>query len=109
MMKKRIFSAMRPTGKLHLGHLVGALQNWVDLQDKYNCIFCIADWHGLMSEYAQAKALDEDIMDMAIDWIACGIDPKKSILFIQSSFSLLYFLPRNVLMISIEPDSGLLA
>jgi len=67
-----------------LGHLVGALHNWVDLQDKYDCIFGIVDWHALMGEYQESKNIMENILDMAIDWMACGIDPKRSILFIQS-------------------------
>ena len=83
-MKKTVFSAMRPTGKLHLGHLVGALNNWLELQKKYPCIFSIVDWHALMGEYEDTKDLKENILDMAIDWLACGIDPDKSILFIQS-------------------------
>jgi len=83
-MSKIVFSAMRPTGKLHLGHLVGALYNWLDLQEKYPCIFSIVDWHALMGEYAQSQEINENIIDMAIDWIACGIDPNKSILFVQS-------------------------
>ena len=83
-MKKTVFSAMRPTGKLHLGHLVGALQNWIDLQDKHNCIFGIVDWHALMGEYEQSKEIPGNIIEMAIDWMACGIDPKKSIIFVQS-------------------------
>ncbi|MCK5580519.1 MAG: tryptophan--tRNA ligase [Candidatus Omnitrophica bacterium] len=83
-MTKKVFSAMRPTGKLHLGHLVGALHNWVDLQEKYSCIFCIADWHALMGQYDQGQEIHESIFDMAIDWIACGIDPEKSLLFVQS-------------------------
>lgn len=83
-MKKTIFSAMRPTGKLHLGHLVGALHNWVKLQEQYHCIFGIVDWHALMGEYEQSKAIDNDTIEMAADWLACGIDPEKSILFVQS-------------------------
>jgi len=83
-MKKKVFSAMRPTGKLHLGHLVGALKNWIDLQQQYECLFCIADWHALMGEYAQSKDITAYIHDMAIDWLACGLDPKKSVLFVQS-------------------------
>ncbi len=83
-MTKRIFSAMRPTGKLHLGHLLGALKNWVSLQDSYQCIFSIADWHALMSEYENSHQLRGFGIDMAIDWMACGIDPKKSIIFVQS-------------------------
>jgi tryptophanyl-tRNA synthetase len=83
-MKKYVFSGMRPTGKLHLGHLVGALHNWIELQEKYHCIFGIVDWHALMSEYEDTEDIQENIIDMAIDWIACGIDPKKSIIFVQS-------------------------
>ncbi|HBO97326.1 MAG TPA: tryptophan--tRNA ligase [Candidatus Omnitrophica bacterium] len=83
-MKKTVFSAMRPTGKLHLGHLVGALDNWLELQEKHACIFSIVDWHALMSEYEQSTEIAENIMDMALDWMACGIDPEKSIIFVQS-------------------------
>ena len=83
-MKKRILSGMRPTGKLHLGHLVGALDNWVKLQDEYDCFFMIADWHALMSEYENPKDLKENVMDNIVDWLSCGINPGKSTLFIQS-------------------------
>jgi len=83
-MKKTVFSAMRPTGKLHLGHLVGALDNWLELQEKHSCIFSIADWHALMGEYAQSTEITENIVAMALDWMAYGIDPEKSILFVQS-------------------------
>lgn len=83
-MRKRIFSGMRPTGKLHLGHLVGALSNWVKLQETYDCVFGIVDWHALMGEYENSKAITENIYEMALDWLASGIDPKKSIVFIQS-------------------------
>jgi len=75
---------MRPTGKLHLGHLVGALKNWVNLQDEYECIYCVADWHALMGEYENSQALNGYIHDMILDWLACGIDPQRSIIFIQS-------------------------
>ena len=75
---------MRPTGKLHLGHLVGALENWIKLQDEYNCIFGIVDWHALMGEYERSEGIQENIVDMAVDWIACGLDPSKSIIFVQS-------------------------
>ncbi len=82
--KKRILSGMRPTGKLHLGHLVGALDNWVKLQDEYECFFMVADWHALMSEYEDTSGLSEFAMDNVIDWLSTGIDPDKSCLFIQS-------------------------
>lgn len=83
-MKKRILSGMRPTGKLHLGHLVGALENWVKLQDEYDCFFMVADWHALMSEYANPKSLRENIIENVADWLSCGILPGKSTIFIQS-------------------------
>ncbi|MFA4888285.1 MAG: tryptophan--tRNA ligase [Candidatus Omnitrophota bacterium] len=83
-MKKRILSGMRPTGKLHLGHLAGALENWVKLQDEYECFFMSADWHALMSEYEDSANLKENIIDNAADWLACGISPEKSTIFIQS-------------------------
>ena len=75
---------MRPTGKLHLGHLVGALRNWVDLQDQFDCFYFVADWHALTSEYADTKEITASALDNAADWIAAGIDPDKSTLFIQS-------------------------
>jgi len=84
MIKKRILSGMRPTGKLHLGHLAGALTNWIKLQDDYDCLFMVADWHALMSEYEKPDLLKANIMDNVIDWFACGIDPEKSTIFIQS-------------------------
>ncbi|MDD5120213.1 MAG: tryptophan--tRNA ligase [Candidatus Omnitrophica bacterium] len=84
MTKKRILSGMRPTGKLHLGHLVGALSNWTSLQDEYDCFFMVADWHALMSEYENPGNIKENILDNVIDWLACGVDPNKSNIFIQS-------------------------
>ncbi|MDD5097480.1 MAG: tryptophan--tRNA ligase [Candidatus Omnitrophica bacterium] len=83
-MKKIILSGMRPTGKLHLGHLVGALDNWVKLQDDYDCFFMVADWHALMSEYEHPDNLKANTLDNVIDWLSCGIDPDKSTIFIQS-------------------------
>lgn len=83
-MKKRILSGMRPTGPLHIGHLVGALDNWVKLQDEYECFFMVANWHALMSEYANPGTIKENLIDNVIDWLACGISPKKSTIFIQS-------------------------
>jgi tryptophanyl-tRNA synthetase len=82
--KKRILSGMRPTGKLHLGHLAGALGNWAKLQNDYECFFMVADWHALMSEYEDPANLKENMLDNVIDWISCGIDPEKSAIFIQS-------------------------
>ena len=84
MAKKRILSGMRPTGKLHLGHLAGALNNWIKLQDEYDCFFMVADWHALMSEYENPENLKDNMLDNVIDWLACGIDPEKSTIFVQS-------------------------
>ena len=83
-MKARIVSGMRPTGQLHLGHLVGALNNWVPLQDQYECFYFVADWHALTSEYADTSKVVENTYSMVADWIAAGLDPGKSTFFIQS-------------------------
>ncbi|MDD2703466.1 MAG: tryptophan--tRNA ligase [Candidatus Omnitrophica bacterium] len=83
-MKKRVLSGMRPTGKLHLGHLVGALENWVKLQEDYDTFFMAADWHALMGEYENPSVIPESIIDNVADWLAAGIDPSKSVIFIQS-------------------------
>jgi len=87
MTQKRILSGMRPTGKLHLGHLVGALDNWIKLQDEYHCFFMVADWHALMSEYEDPSLMKANILDNVIDWLSCGIDPDKSVIFVQSELS----------------------
>lgn len=83
-MKGRILSGMRPTGKLHLGHLVGALDNWIKLQDEHDCFFMVADWHAFMSEYENTSELAENIIDNVADWLSVGIDPKRSTIFVQS-------------------------
>ena len=75
---------MRPTGKLHLGHLVGALHNWVALQEKYDCFYFVADWHALTSEYADTSGITGSALDNVADWLAAGVDPKRSTIFIQS-------------------------
>ena len=75
---------MRPTGKLHLGHLVGALQNWVDLQAKYDSYYCIVDWHALTTNYADTSDIVANAFDNAADWIGCGLDPEQSTFFVQS-------------------------
>jgi tryptophanyl-tRNA synthetase len=82
--KARVVSGMRPTGRLHLGHLVGALSNWVPLQEQYDCFYFAADWHALTSEYADTSRVVEDTYDMVADWIAAGLDPEKSTFFVQS-------------------------
>ena len=82
--KKRVLSGMRPTGKLHLGHLVGALQNWVALQERYDCFYCVVDWHALTTNYADTSEIVANGFDNAADWIAAGLDPERSTFFIQS-------------------------
>ncbi|MBW1861442.1 MAG: tryptophan--tRNA ligase [Deltaproteobacteria bacterium] len=84
MDKKKILSGMRPTGKMHLGHLHGALSNWKKLQEDYECFYFIADWHALTSEYADTKIIKESVYDMIIDWITVGLDPETATFFIQS-------------------------
>jgi tryptophanyl-tRNA synthetase len=84
MSKLRVVSGMRPTGRLHLGHLVGALKNWAALQDQYDCFYFVADWHALTSEYASTSEIAANAIDNAADWIAAGVDPERSTLFIQS-------------------------
>ncbi|MGH9407933.1 MAG: tryptophan--tRNA ligase [Vicinamibacterales bacterium] len=83
-MKARVVSGMRPTGQLHLGHLVGALSNWVPLQDQYDCFYFVADWHALTSEYARTSDIVAHAYEMVADWIAAGLDPEKSTCFVQS-------------------------
>lgn len=82
--KKRVLSGMRPTGKLHLGHLVGALQNWVALQAKYDCFYCVVDWHALTTNYADTSEIVANGYDNVADWIGAGLDPAESTFFIQS-------------------------
>ena len=83
-MTPRVVSGMRPTGKLHLGHLVGALRQWTELQSTYDCMYFVADWHALTSEYADTDGLTSYAYDNVADWIAAGIDPEQSTLFVQS-------------------------
>ena len=82
-MKHRVFSGARPTGRQHLGNYLGALQNWVNMQDDYDCVYCIVDIHALTS-LEDTSSLQTDIYEMVLDWLAVGLDPQKSILFVQS-------------------------
>jgi tryptophanyl-tRNA synthetase len=91
MPKKRVTSGMRPTGSLHLGNLLGALNNWVRLQDEYECFYFIVDWHALTTPgggdavgFENVSAMRDRIREMAIDWVAAGLDPEKSAIFVQS-------------------------
>lgn len=83
-MKQRIMSGMRPTGKLHLGHYLGVIDNWVKLQDDYECYFQVADWHALTTKYDKTETLKQDVRDVVMDWLACGINPEKSTIYVQS-------------------------
>lgn len=82
--RKRVLSGMRSTGKLHLGNYVGALQNWVGMQDEYDCYFFIADWHALTTDYADTSQVKQNSLEVCLDWLAGGLDPERSVIFIQS-------------------------
>ncbi len=82
--RKRVLSGMRPTGRLHLGNLHGALDNWIELQERYECFFFVADWHALTTDYASPGQIRQNTWDMVLDWLAAGLDPKKCTLFVQS-------------------------
>jgi len=84
MKKKRVLSGMQSSGKLHLGNLLGALENWVKMQEEYDCYYFVADWHALSSNYEDTHELKDNVVDMGLNWLAAGIDPDKSTLFIQS-------------------------
>ncbi|MBI2682986.1 MAG: tryptophan--tRNA ligase [Acidobacteriales bacterium] len=82
--KKRVLSGMRPTGKLHLGNYVGALANWVKLQETHDCYFFVADWHALTTDYANTADVHQNSVDVVVDWLAAGLDPAKCVMFVQS-------------------------
>ncbi len=82
--RERVLSGMRPTGAMHLGHYHGALKNWVRLQDAYECFYFVADWHALTTHYEERGVIEQSVYDMVIDWLAAGIDPERSTIFIQS-------------------------
>ena len=83
-MRARVLSGMRPTGALHLGHYHGALKNWVRLQDDYDCFYFVADWHALTTHYEEREVIEKNVYDMVVDWLAAGLDPDRSTIFIQS-------------------------
>ena len=84
MTRKRVLSGMRPTGRLHLGHLFGALDNWKSLQEQYDCFFFIADWHALTTDYAEPSKIKDYTVEVVLDWLAAGLDPRKATFFVQS-------------------------
>jgi tryptophanyl-tRNA synthetase len=83
-LRKRVLSGMRSTGKLHLGNYVGALDNWVRMQDEYECFFCVVDWHALTTDYADTSQVKQNSVEVVLDWLAAGLDPERSVIFIQS-------------------------
>lgn len=83
-MKQRVVSGMRPSGRLHIGHYHGVLENWVKMQDSYDCFFFVADWHSLTTEYADTAGISQSIREMVLDWVAFGLDPGKCVVFRQS-------------------------
>jgi tryptophanyl-tRNA synthetase len=102
---KRVLSGMRPTGRLHIGHFFGALSNWLKLQEEYECFFFVADWHALTTHYEDASSVAENTLQVATDWLAVGLDPAKSTLFIQSQ--VLEHAELHVLLSMITPLSWL--
>ena len=84
MFADRVLSGMRPTGRMHIGHYHGALKNWIKLQEEYECLFFAADWHALTTHYDTPETISESVWEMFIDWLAAGIDPTRSTIFIQS-------------------------
>lgn len=82
--KQRIVSGMRPTGKLHLGHYLGVIENWVKLQEEFECFYFVADWHALTTKYDKTDELRQNVLEVAMDWLACGIDQNKSTIYVQS-------------------------
>jgi tryptophanyl-tRNA synthetase len=85
MARERVVSGMRPTGRLHLGHLHGALENWVRLQDEYDCFFFVADWHALTTDFEDVSGIAPSVREMVIDWLSVGLDPERCTLFLQSA------------------------
>ena len=84
MYAERVLSGMRPSGRLHLGHYHGVLKNWVKLQEEFPCLFFVADWHALTTHYDTPEVIENSVWDMLVDWLAAGVDPAQSTLFIQS-------------------------
>ncbi|HJS38764.1 MAG TPA: tryptophan--tRNA ligase [Burkholderiales bacterium] len=84
MFETRVLSGMRPTGALHLGHYHGVLKNWVKLQNEYPCLFFVADWHALTTDYEHPGRVEQNAWEMVVDWLAAGVDPNQAILFVQS-------------------------
>jgi len=82
---QRVLSGMRPTGKLHLGHLEGVLKSYIDMQNNYDAFYMVADWHALTTDFENTAGIQENTLEMFKDWLSVGIDPKKAVMFVQSS------------------------
>lgn len=104
-MKQRVVSGMRPTGRLHIGHYHGVLENWVRIQDDFDCFFFVADWHSLTTEYADTSAIRDNVREMVLDWVAFGLDPEKSVVFRQSMVP--HHAELNLILSMITPVSWL--
>lgn len=104
-MKQRVVSGMRPSGRLHIGHYHGVLENWVKMQDSFDCFFFVADWHSLTTEYADTTGIAQSIRDMVLDWVAFGLDPKKCVIFRQSQVP--HHSELNLILSMITPVSWL--
>ncbi len=83
--RPRILSGMQPSGKLHLGNYVGALANWVALQDTHECFYMVADWHAVSTNYSETRRIRSFTREMVLDWLAAGLDPSRATIFVQSS------------------------
>lgn len=103
MKKENLVTGMRPTGKLHLGHYMGVIDNLVKLQDEYNCFYFVADWHALTTKFDKTENLKEDKISVVTDWLASGIDPQKATIYIQSQIPEIAQL--HVLLSMITPNN----
>lgn len=103
MQKENLVSGMRSTGKLHFGHYMGVITNWVKLQEDYNCFYFVADWHALTTKFDKTQSLKQDKLDVVLDWLACGIDPEKSTIYFQSK--VLQIAELHVLLSMITPNN----
>ncbi|NIQ99880.1 MAG: tryptophan--tRNA ligase, partial [Gemmatimonadales bacterium] len=83
-MNEVVLSGMRSTGRMHLGNYFGAVKNWVDLQDRYHCFYCVADWHALTTDYGEPGQIGANTLEVVADWLASGLDPERSVIFVQS-------------------------
>lgn len=104
-MKQRVVSGMRPTGRLHIGHYHGVLENWIRIQNNFECFFFVADWHSLTTEYADTGAIRENIREMVMDWVAFGLNPEKCLVFRQSMVP--HHAELNLILSMITPVSWL--